>query len=284
MRSSRIITLTIIVLFAAALLMGCSATEIPEVPEVAPTPEPTPEPTPQPVIEHSITLNLNYEDAEELPAFIVEDGATISDVPTFEREGFLFLHWSPTADGEDELSEDKVFVEDMALYAQWERELSEQALALIDEGYLMVKNTTGIWIHAGVFSDPHYIFVTERGAELIEDGFVFIPLPFNESPYETSGIFVTEMAAISMLIGTSWYYKDNPDDMYCTLGVIVSSSSFKIPLERGGVLAFRGNQTIEHFRYNQYGAYVGTAAQGNEWIHGETWRPQSDPIIINHPQ
>ena len=132
MRSSRIITLTIIVLFAAALLIGCNAAQAPEVPEVAPTSEPTPEPTPEPAIEHSITLNLNYEDAEELPAFIVEDGATISDVPTFEREGFLFLHWSPTADGEDELSEDKVFVEDVVLYAQW--------VLYIPYGYVLLDN------------------------------------------------------------------------------------------------------------------------------------------------
>ena len=57
MRSSRIITLTIITLFAAMLLMGCNAAETPEVPEVvAPTPEPTPEPTPQPPPEPEPTL------------------------------------------------------------------------------------------------------------------------------------------------------------------------------------------------------------------------------------
>jgi len=44
MRSSRIITLTIIALLAAMLLIGCNAAQAPEVPEVvAPTPEPTPE-------------------------------------------------------------------------------------------------------------------------------------------------------------------------------------------------------------------------------------------------
>jgi len=282
----------IFVILILAFTYACSPPD--NIPEIQSTPEinlQTPEPiiqtTPEPVF-YTVIINLNYDDVKTIESEFKEN-STIADISIPEREGFIFTHWSTSEDGENELSLDSLILEDMNVYAQWQMDLSPEALKLLENGYLMIENNTGLWNHeaaGAIFPDPHFVFVTERGAELIADGNVFIP--FTRDPYETNGIFVTERAATAMLISSAYYYKDNPDDMYCTLGVLVTDDWWKDLFDDGDYL-YCDNPNIDsinYYRYSQFGAFgltprqvrsTGSPKRGAFW-----WRPSSDPIIINY--
>jgi len=283
----RALCIVSVLLLMFVMVSACADTDVPVI-EPAPVVEvATPEPVP--VVEFSVTLDLNYEGAEELPVLTVQEGVTVVVIPGQVREGFEFLHWSLYSDGLYEaLLSHELIDRNMTLYAQWEmlipdgylllddgRLVTEGALRLIEYGYLMIANNVVLSM------EPHYVFVTERGAELLAEGNVFMPL--TTEPYSTEGIFVTEQAASLILFEGAPYFKDNPDDMYCTLGVTIVTREFRELIDNDlpwalWIGALNTEISLDIHRYSQWMAGVITDRFNRTPHRGFFWQPSSPAV------
>jgi hypothetical protein len=83
-----------------------------------------------------------------------------------------------------------------------------RAARLFNRGYVYAVNASKIP------TLPMGVFVTERGAEILNEGFVFYPI--SNRSYETKGFFISERGAELMKTGDYVYIRKNPDDPYCT--------------------------------------------------------------------
>jgi len=72
------------------------------------------------VVGRTVTLNLNFEGAENMPPLVVEEGSTIAELPIPERSGYNFVNWARDPEGQEVVSPDTSIMEDDDFYAQWE--------------------------------------------------------------------------------------------------------------------------------------------------------------------
>jgi len=71
---------------------------------------------------HTITVRLNFPGAENAPPLTITEGTTIAELPTPERSGYTFTHWTSDSAGQQVLPPETPITEDSTLYAQWEVE------------------------------------------------------------------------------------------------------------------------------------------------------------------
>jgi len=74
---------------------------------------------PEQIVEHTITLRLNFAGAEDTPPLVIAEGTTIAELPTPERPGYIFSHWTSDGAGQNRLLPETPITEDSTLYAQW---------------------------------------------------------------------------------------------------------------------------------------------------------------------
>ena len=70
--------------------------------------------------QYSITLDDNLDGAQSTAIKVLE-GASVSDLPVLERDGYAFMGWFSKSKGGDRISSIDHVVSDMTLFAHWEQ-------------------------------------------------------------------------------------------------------------------------------------------------------------------
>ena len=73
------------------------------------------------ILQRTITQNLNFSGAQNVPPLQVPDGSRISEIQEPHRQGFNFIRWTSDPAGEYALTAEATITDDMTIYAQWER-------------------------------------------------------------------------------------------------------------------------------------------------------------------